>query len=214
MLDSERARLADAGRELAAERLVLGTAGNLSARVGGHLLVSPTGVRLGDLRAEDVAIVNLSGQVLDGPRPPTSELAMHLALYERADVAAVVHTHAPLGVAVSCVVDELPCLHYQMLTFGGPVRVAPYATFGSAALAESVRGAMHERTAALMANHGSVTVGRDLRTALERTVLLEWACAVYCRASALGQPRSLGPDEIAAVAAAAKELDYPGLLGD
>ena len=107
------------------------------------------------------------GELVEGPLEPTSELGLHLGLYERFDAGAVVHTHAPMATAIACVVDELPCVHYSMLLLGGTVRVAPYETFGTPELAEAVAEALEGRTAALMANHGAVVYGVDLEAAIE-----------------------------------------------
>ena len=82
----------------------------------------------------------------------------------------MVHTHAPMATALSCAIDELPVVHYQMLMLGGPVRVAPYATFGTPELAEATLEALRDRTAALMANHGAITYGHDLDAAVEQLV--------------------------------------------
>ena len=120
----------------------------------------------------------------------------------------MVHTHAPMATALGCVIDELPCVHYQMLLLGGTVRVAPYRTFGTPELADVVLEALEGRTAALMANHGAIAYGHDLDGAVELSLLLEWACTVYWRAGALGEVRTLGPDEREAVIAAALERGY------
>ncbi len=97
--------------------------------------------------------------------------------------ARSIHAHPPIATALACVIDELPLIHYGMLAFGGTVRVAPYATFGSDELAEQTVTALRERNAALMANHGMVTFAPDLTRALDNALLLEWACEVYWRAS-------------------------------
>jgi L-fuculose-phosphate aldolase len=113
-----------------------------------------------------------------------------------------------MATALSCVVDELPCVHYQMLLLGGPVRVAPYATFGTPELAESVANALDGRTAALMANHGAIAYAADADQAVELSLLLEWACAVYWHAAAIGTPRTLDEGQQDAVIAAALERGY------
>jgi L-fuculose-phosphate aldolase len=190
------------------EGLVPGTAGNVSARAGELVAVTPTGARLGELSAEQVAVVDLEGNQLAGPLAPTSELDLHLGIQAERGDGAVVHTHAPLATALSLVCDELPLVHYQMLLFGGPVRVAPYATFGSPELAAGVLAALDGRTAALMANHGAVTVGADPEAAVEAALLLEWACEVYWRAAQLGEPRALGEEERQAVVEAAAARSY------
>jgi L-fuculose-phosphate aldolase len=196
---SERERVAASSRRLAAEGLVLGTSGNVSERSGERIAVTPTGGRLAELTAAEISVVDRHGGHVDGELAATSELALHLAIYERYDAGAVVHAHPPIGTALACVIDELPLVHYGMLAFGGSVRVAPYATFGSDELAERTVEALDGRNAALMANHGAVTFAPDVETALENALLLEWACEVYWRASAIGGPRGLDAGQQQAV---------------
>ncbi len=204
-----RAGVAAAARSLADAGLLVGTAGNVSARAGDLVAVTGTGVVLGTCTDDDVTVVSPSGAVVEGRLAPTSELALHLGVYDDSPhVAAVVHTHAPFATAVACVLDELPVLHYQQLALGGEVRVASYATFGTDALAASVRTALEGRSAALMANHGSVAVGGTLGKAVENAVLLEWLCQLHHRASALGTPRALTAEQQADVIRVALERDY------
>ena len=195
-------------RELAARGLVLGTAGNVSAREGEQVAITPTGAVLSELQAEDVAVVDLEGAQLDGPLEPTSEIELHLAVLRRYDTAGVVHTHSPMATALSCVLDEVPCVHYAMLALGGTVPVAPYTTFGTPALAESVVAALDGNTAALMDNHGAVTHAASVEEAMELSLPLEWACGVYWHAAQVGEPRALDEDERAAVVAAVTERGY------
>ena len=198
-LERERERVAAAARRLAAEGMVTGTAGNLSERSGELVAVTPTGARLDEVMAADVAVVDLTGEHRDGELAPTSELSLHLGIYRRYEAGAVVHTHAPFATALACVLDELPVIHYQMLALGGAVRVAPYATFGTPELAELTLQALEGRSAALMANHGAIAYGPDLDVAVQQSQLLEWACELYWRASAVGPPRTLD---------AAQQLDF------
>ena len=184
-----REDVAAACRRLAADGLVHATAGNVSAREDELIAITPTGARLEELGAGEVAVVDRAGSQVDGPLAPTSELDLHLGAYERFGAGAVVHTHAPFATALSCVLDEVPLVHYEMLMLGGPVRVAPSATFGTRELATGCLDALEGRTAALMANHGAITWGADLAGALAATEVLEWACAVYWRASQIGTPR-------------------------
>jgi L-fuculose-phosphate aldolase len=207
-LERERADVAAACARLAAEGLVLGTAGNVSARADDLVAITPTGAGLADLTPDQVTVVDREGEVVAGDLAPTSELELHLAVYRRYDAGAVVHTHAPMATALSCVLDELPCVHYQMLLLGGPVRVAGYETFGTPELAASVVDALEGRTAALMANHGAIAYGSDLAAAVELSMLLEWACTVYWRAAVLGSPRTLDEDQRQAVIDAALESGY------
>jgi L-fuculose-phosphate aldolase len=205
---SARNDVARAARELAGAGLLIGTAGNVSLRVGDLVAVTGTGVVLAECTHAQVTLVTLDGEVVDGSLAPTSELGLHLGVYADTDAAAVVHTHAPFSTAVACVLDELPVLHYQQLTLGGAVRVAPYATFGTPELADHVRAALADRQAALMGNHGSVAIGSSLAKAVEHALLLEWLAALHHRASALGTPQVLTDDEQTAVVLAALDRNY------
>jgi L-fuculose-phosphate aldolase len=197
-IGAARARVAAAARRLAEERLVLGSAGNVSERVGELVAISPTGSALGSLAPDDVVVVDAAGERVDGALPASSELGLHLGIYRSYEAGAVVHTHAPLATALSCVLDELPVIHYQMLALGGAVRVARYATFGTPELAEATIEALRDRSAALMSNHGAVVHGPDLETAIEGMLVLEWACAVYWHAVGVGTPRTLDAEQQAA----------------
>jgi L-fuculose-phosphate aldolase len=186
-----RADVVDCCRSLARSGLVVGTAGNVSARAGDLVVITPTGSRLSTVTAGELAVVDLGGRLVSGSLEPTSELPLHLGVYNSYDARAVVHTHPPMGTAVACVVDELPCIHYALLALGPTVRVARYATFGTNDLAASVVEALEGRSACLMASHGAVTYGRDLQAAMDATELLEWGCGVYVNACACGTPRVL-----------------------
>jgi L-fuculose-phosphate aldolase len=199
-IEERREQVAAASRRLAAEGLVPGTAGNVSARLDDRVAITPTGAVLAELEPDDVTVVNLEGKPAAGKLAPTSELDLHLGVYRRYGAGAVVHTHAPMATAIACVLgDELPCVHYQMLVMGGSVRIAPYRTFGTPALADAVLEALEDHTAALMANHGAIAYGPDIDAALETMLLLEWACGVYWHAAALGKPRVLGRKQLDAV---------------
>jgi L-fuculose-phosphate aldolase len=208
MLEIERDQVAEAGRRLAAAGLVLGTAGNVSARAGELVVVTSTGAVLERLTAEQVAVVDLDGMLVEGELAPTSELELHLGIYRRYNAGAVVHAHSPIATAIACVLDELPLVHYQMLALGGPVRVARYATFGTTELAQLTLDALQDRTAALMANHGMIAFGPDLDAAMENTRLVEWAAELYWRAAAFGRPRTLDDTDVQALIEAVTTRGY------
>lgn len=207
-VDEVRGFIAEGCRALAAQNLVVGTAGNVSSRAGNSIAITATGASFDTLTPAEVVVVDMEGSIIAGNLEPTSEIELHLALYRAFDVGAIVHTHAPNAIAVGLIADELPCIHYQMLLLGGSVRVAPYATFGTVELADNVRIALSGRTAALMANHGAVTYGRDLEAALESTMLLEWACGIYLQAAAVGKPRALSSQQLDDVLAAVISRNY------
>jgi L-fuculose-phosphate aldolase len=189
-------RVTDAARRTVADGLVVGTSGNVSARVGDVVLVTPTGVPYDRLGPDDLCAVDLEGERVAGALRPTSELPMHLAVYRATDATAVVHTHAVHATAVSTLVDELPAIHYMTAAMGGPVRVAPYATYGSDQLAENLLTALKGRSGALLRNHGTITHGTSMDQAYDRTAQLEWMCRVWLVAASVpGRTPTLLPRE-------------------
>jgi L-fuculose-phosphate aldolase len=202
LLADERRELCATGHEMARTGLVIGASGNISVRRGDLVAVSPTGVELDRLSPESIPVLDLEGRVAEaaaGEHAPSSETPMHLAVYGETEAGAIVHTHSTYGVVVATTMTELPAVHYYTLLLGGVVRVAPYATYGTAELAENVRTALDGRRAALMANHGGVAVGGTLVEAYENARLLEWLCGVYVRAKSIGEPRVLSEDDLRAV---------------
>ncbi|MFF3381094.1 class II aldolase/adducin family protein [Streptomyces sp. NPDC002680] len=179
------AALVATARRTVADGLVVGTSGNVSVRVGDTVLVTPSGVPYKQLLPADIVGVDLTGRQVLGTLTPTSELPMHLAVYRATGARAVVHTHAVHATAVSTLVRELPLIHYMAADLGGPVRVAPYATYGTEELAENTLQALTDRTACLLQNHGTIAYGETLDQAYDRTAQLEWMCRVWLTASAL-----------------------------
>ena len=119
---------------------------------------------------------------------PSSELPLHLSVYRASDADAITHNHAPASTALGLVVDEIPWSHYYSGMFGGAVRVAPYAEFGTDELARNVTEALDGRSAALMANHGAITTGPTVDKALSLLPYLEYICEVHLRAMSTGHP--------------------------
>ncbi|MFI1220513.1 MULTISPECIES: class II aldolase/adducin family protein [unclassified Streptomyces] len=199
-------------RRSAADGLVVGTSGNVSARVGDLVLVTPSGVPYDRLGPHDAVGVDLDGRQVLGDLRPTSELPLHLAVYRRTDAAAVVHTHAVHATAVSTLVTEVPLVHYAAAVLGGPVRTAAYARYGTPELAESMLGALRGRTGCLLANHGTVTYGDTLDQAYERTAQLEWLCRLWLTASSVPgrTPALLDAAQLDEVTEALKGYGQPG----
>ena len=167
--------------------LVVGTAGNVSVRVDDHVIISPSGVPYDQMTAADVCVHDLAGEVVDAKLKPSSELPLHLAVYQTTDAKAITHNHAPASTALGLVVDEVPGSHYYSAMFGGLVRVSPYATFGTDQLATNVADALKDRSGALMSNHGALTIGPNLDKALGLLQYLEYICEVQLRAMATGR---------------------------
>ncbi|UYB43120.1 class II aldolase/adducin family protein [Streptomyces sp. Je 1-4] len=190
-------------RRTVTDGLVVGTSGNVSRRIRDLVLVTPSGVPYDRLGPNDTTAVDLEGRQIIGALRPTSELPMHLTVYRGTTATAVVHTHAPYATAVSTLVAELPPVHYMTAALGGPVRVAPYALYGSDELAAHMREALRDRTGCLLQNHGTITYGDSLDQALDRTAQLEWMCRVWLSASSVPgrAPNLLSAGQLDAAAA-------------
>jgi L-fuculose-phosphate aldolase len=202
LLDGERGLIATYGRRMTADRLVVGTSGNLSVRAGDLMAVTPTGHAYETLTPELVCVQRLDGSAVEGELAPTSELPIHQLIYAHTDARAVVHTHSTAATVVSTLVEELPTIHYILAVMGGPIRVAPYASFGGQELAANVLAAIEDRSGVLLANHGAVTYGPTIQVAYDRALYLEWVSEVWLRAHALAPavtPRVLGEADMADV---------------
>lgn len=200
-LEAERGEVVVIAQRMVSEGLVVGTSGNVSVRAGELVAVTPTGVDYDVLSVEDVPVVELSGEVVEGRLRPTSEMPMHLTAYRRHRAGAVVHTHSLHATAVSLLRDDVPAVHYQLADFGGSVRVAEYATYGSDELAANMSAALDGRAGCLLRNHGAVVLGEGLREAYNRARQLEWLCQLWLTASRSGDPQLIDDAELARVAA-------------
>lgn len=200
-LDSARAEVVQYANRMTSDGLVVGTSGNISVRVDDLIAVTPSGVDYATMRPEDVPVVRLDGTVVDGALKPTSELPMHLRCYQDFDATAVVHTHSAAATALSLLRETVPLVHYQLAMFGGQVRVAPYRTYGTAELADAMAAALQDRSATILANHGTIAFSSSLGHAFDKVSQLEWLCDVWLRAAAVGSPREISPEELDRVVA-------------
>jgi L-fuculose-phosphate aldolase len=207
-LQTAREQLVSYCGRMIADGLAVGAAGNMSVRVGDLVAITPSGVNYTELLPADICITTLSGEEVDTPETPSSELPMHLGVYAATSAGAVVHTHSAEVIAVSATSAELPAVHYAITGLGGPVRVAAYTRFGSAGLAEAAVSALDGRRAAILQNHGAICYGRTLPEAYDRAVLLEWLARVYRLARAHGAPRILSQAELDEVAAESRRRNY------
>jgi L-fuculose-phosphate aldolase len=184
--------LVEAYRRLGQAGLIAGSSGNISLRSVDGMLISPSGTSPERIAPGDVVEMRL-----DSPEPgASSEWALHGCLYAaRPDIGAIVHTHADACTALACLNEPLPAFHYDVLAFGGPVRCAPYVTFGTPELAALAVQAMQGRTACLLANHGMITAGPTIDIALAAAFQLERLCRQYLLARSAGAPRLLTADE-------------------
>lgn len=192
--------VADRATELAA--FTPGTSGNLSVRAGTRVAITPTGVPYADLTAVDVPVLRVGGDQIAGRLDPSSEVPMHLALYETFDVGAVAHAHSPWATTFAVLRKPIPAVHYGLARVGDHVPVADYATYGSEDLAATAVAAMQEAdaSACLLANHGVVATGETADEALETLGAVEFGARIYAQASAIGDPVTLPEDEMERVA--------------
>jgi L-fuculose-phosphate aldolase len=200
LLSEVREEIVQVCRRLFAAGLMPGTSGNVSVRVGDHIAVTPSGLDYTEMTADLVGVHRLDGTPVAAPLAPTSEMPLHLAVYASTRTSAIVHTHSTAATVLSTLVDELPPIHYMVALFEGPVRVTPYATYGTPELAENAVGALRGSAACILGNHGTVTIGPDLRTAQSRNEYLEWVSDLYLRAASVGRSRLLDTEEIKRVA--------------
>lgn len=195
-----REALAAAARTLATHGLNRGTAGNLSVRWRDGFLVTPTGIHADEMRPGDIVPMALDGS-WHGARKPSSEWRFHRDLYaSRGEAGAVVHAHPPFATALACIGADIPPFHYMIARFGGAtVRCAAYATFGTQALSDHALAALEGRCACLLANHGMLVFGRDVRHAVDLAIEFESLCEQYWRTLQVGRPLLLADAEMEAV---------------
>lgn len=197
LLEKERLQVAKTALALLRAGLVVNTSGNVSMRIDDKIVITPSGCAYEELTAQDIVVLDLAGEQIEGDLLPSSETPLHLAVYAAdQQTRAIVHTHSVHATAVSTLVAELPAIHYQIADLGGPVPVAPYQTFGTPELAASVIAAIKGRAAALMQNHGAVTIAGTLEQALARSVTLEWLSRVYLIAAQSGPPSIIDDIEL------------------
>jgi L-fuculose-phosphate aldolase len=206
--DEVRADLVRHSQLLISEGLCIGTSGNLSVRVDDRIFITPSGIRSDVLSPDQIAVLDLDGQIVDAPVRPSSESPFHIAIYNATDAVAVAHCHSMYATALSTVCAELPAIHYMIYTLGGTVRVVPYKTFGTAELAEEIRIGIENRQAAIIQNHGTIAYGSSLAEAFQRARLLEWLSELYLHARQFGTPHILTDAQLDEVREQGRKLRY------
>lgn len=196
-----RTAILEVYRELGSRGLIEGSSGNVSVRYGAGMLITPTGCDAESLRAAHIVETSFSGETAARLRP-SSEWAMHAEVYARVPAAmAVVHTHADHATALACLRRPIPAFHYMVQGFGGSdVPLVEYLPFGSRELGAAAGKALEARSACLLANHGTLSRGATLRSALDATLRLETLARQYLLALSAGEPAVLGKAEMAEVA--------------
>jgi L-fuculose-phosphate aldolase len=202
--DTRALRLAivQTARRMNALGINRGKAGNVSARIEGGFLVTPSALPYDETAAEDIVAIDEQGAAR-GRRKPSSEWRFHRDIYAaRNDAAAIVHTHSPFATTLACLDRGIPAFHYMVAVAGGSdIRCAPYATFGTQQLSDFAVQALEERKACLLAHHGMIAIGESLKTTLALAVEVETLAEMYWRALQIGEPRILDEDEMKQVLA-------------
>ena len=200
--------------------LIIGTAGNVSARIrrdsGDDLMaITPTGVPCAGVTADDIVITDLEVEPVEGELVPSSESLLHTGIYlARSDVQAVMHTHSVYSSVLAVLGIDLPPVIDEVAVYvGGAVRVSAYAFPGSEELSANVRAALGSRKAAFIANHGAVAVGKSLDEALDICMLVERTSQIYVTARMIGNVKEIPAEYIEAEMAiyAIRNVDSGGL---
>ena len=202
LLFEERKAIVEYGKKMVAANLTTGSGGNLSIynRAEGLVAIKPSGMDYFETQPEDVVVITPDGTIVEGDLQPSSEVRFHLALMQhRPDVNAVVHTHQVYATTIACMNWELPAVHYLIGYSGNKVPLAKYAMFGTQELSDYILDAIGDFNACLMANHGLVTVGKDIRYAFTIAEELELVSRLYYQARCIGQPVILSDDQMQSI---------------
>ncbi|WP_059170370.1 L-fuculose-phosphate aldolase [Bacillus sp. FJAT-27445] len=202
-LKKEREKIVEYGKKLITSGLTKGTGGNISIfnREEGLAAISPSGLDYFSTEPEDIVVVDLDGNVIEGSRKPSSELEMHLIFYrKRDDIDALVHTHSPFAKTIASLRWDLPAVSYLVAYAGPNVRCSEYATFGTKELAETAFNGMEDRRAVLLANHGLIAGAHNIETAFTIAEEIEFCAQIYYQTKSIGDPVLLPEDEMVRLA--------------
>lgn len=194
MMEYEKEQVVRYGKKLIDRRLTTGSGGNISVynREKNLVAISPSGLDYYETTPEDIVILDIDGNLVEGKHRPSSEAGMHLAFYKnRADVSGIVHTHSKFATAIACMGWELPAVHYLIGMAGHRVKCTGYATYGSDELAKEALETIGDSNAVLLANHGLIALGEDVDRAFSTAEHLEFVSEVYYLTKTLGTPNIL-----------------------
>ena len=198
-----RRDIVSACRSMNAMGINQGTSGNISARYGNAMLITPSGVPYDEMDPKDIVRMPFAGEYggYEGDLVPSSEWRFHLdIMLARPEVGSVVHTHSTYATTLAICGREIPAIHYMIAAAGGPsIRVAPYATYGTEELSKNALKALEGRTCCLLGNHGMIATGPNLKRAMWLAVELETLAKQYYLSLAIGDAQVLPADEIGRV---------------
>ena len=199
MMEYEKEQVVRYGKKLIDRRLTTGSGGNISVynREKNLVAISPSGLDYYETTPEDIVILDMDGNLVEGKHRPSSEAGMHLAFYKnRADVSGIVHTHSKFATAIACMGWELPAVHYLIGMAGHRVKCTGYATYGSDELAKEALETIGDSNAVLLANHGLIALGEDVDRAFSTAEHLEFVSEVYYLTKTLGTPNILSDEDM------------------
>jgi L-ribulose-5-phosphate 4-epimerase len=200
-LDQLRSEICRLHAELTRNNLVTWTSGNVSGRdpESGWVVIKPSGVPYHELTPENMVVVNLDGQVVEGRLRPSSDTFAHVYVYRhRPDVNGVVHTHSTFATAWAAVGRPIPAVLTAICDeFGGPIPVGAYAKIGGDEIGQEILRSIGSSPAILMKNHGVFTVGKTAEMAVKAGVMVEDVARTVFYALQLGQPDEIPAEEVA-----------------
>lgn len=198
-IENSRKKVIEIALKMLNDGLTNGTAGNVSIynRKENLVAITPTGISYHLLSPEDISVVNLNGNLIEG-KLPSSEIEMHLIFYRnRDDINSVIHGHTIYSTAISCLRQTLPAIDYMIAVTGDKeVRCAEYASFGTKKLAENCFKTIKNSRACILANHGITTVGENVEIAYNVLTQVEYIARLYILSSTLGKPKILPDNEM------------------
>ena len=198
-MEYEKEQVVRYGKKLIDRRLTTGSGGNISVcnREKKLVAISPSGLDYYETTPEDIVILDIDGNIVEGKHRPSSEAGMHLAFYKnRADVSGIVHTHSKFATAIACMGWELPAVHYLIGMAGHRVKCTGYATYGSDELAKKAIETIGDSNAVLLANHGLIALGEDVDRAFSTAEHLEFVSELYYLTKTLGTPNILSDEDM------------------
>lgn len=199
LMKDEREAIVEYCIKLIEHGLTKGTGGNISIfdRNKKIMAISPSGLDYYRTKPEDVVILDMEGNIIDGNRKPSTEYNLHRIFYEkRNDCNSVVHCHSMYSAVLACLRWSIPASHYMIALAGKDVRCAEYATFGTQQLAANAFEAMKDRNAVLLANHGLLAVSADLPNAFNIAEEIEFCAEIYYKTKCVGEPIILSDEEM------------------
>lgn len=202
LLKEEREQVVEYCKALINKNLTTASGGNISIynREKELIALSPSGMDYFKTEPEDIVVLNIDGEIVEGDRKPSSELDLHLIFYRhREEINSIVHTHSTYATAIACMGWSLPAIHYLVGLGGKEIQCAPYALYGTKELAENAFKTMGKDTAVLLKNHGLLALGEDIEDAFTTADQLEFVAKLYCVSKTLGNANILSDAQMTEV---------------